>query len=67
LRNLIYYLECGKVQQHIYIYKNKQKQMLNNTEFFEFRVENFEDINKKKTQKLFHSLLINYTIAEKIS
>ena len=39
LRNLIYYLDCGKVYK-----KNLKK---NNTEFFEFRVEKFEDINKK--------------------
>jgi LAGLIDADG endonuclease len=39
LRNLIYYLDCGKV--------NKKKSKKNNTEFFEFRVEKFEDINKK--------------------
>jgi hypothetical protein len=49
LRNLIYYLDCGKVQ--------KKKSQKNNTEFFEFRVEKFEDINKKIIP-----LFINYPI-----
>jgi hypothetical protein len=39
LIKFIDYLECGKVQKKIY--------KKNNKEFFEFRVEKFEDINKK--------------------
>jgi N-acetylneuraminic acid mutarotase len=39
LKILIDFLECGKVQT-----KNIKK---NNTKYFEFRVEKFEDINNK--------------------
>lgn len=38
LKNLIDYLDCGRVQKKIKKF---------NTEFYEFRVENFEGINKK--------------------
>jgi hypothetical protein len=50
LRSLIDYLECGKVQKKIY--------KKYNTEFFEFRVEKFEDINNKII-----SFFVKYPIA----
>ena len=40
LRNLIYFLDCGKVDKNINI-KNNIK------DFFIFRVENFKDIDSK--------------------
>ena len=46
LRKLIYYLECGKVQQKIY------KKIIQN--FFNFELKNLKTLIKK----LFHSLLI---------
>jgi hypothetical protein len=49
LKNLIDFLECGKVQT-----KNIKK---NNTKYFEFRVEKFEDINKKIRACATHFLL----------
>jgi LAGLIDADG endonuclease len=51
LRNLINYLECGKIQQKKYIKKKIQN-------FYEFRVEKFEDINKKIIP-----FFVNYPIA----
>lgn len=39
MRSLIDYLDCGRV------YKKKSK--IYNTEFFEYRVENFKDIHNK--------------------
>ena len=57
MRNLIYYLDCGKVQKKKQKKTKNKNSQKNNTEFFEFRVEKFEDINKKIIP-----LFINYPI-----